>query len=99
MYRHRQLPDNGVWLSDVSTGDSGGPVFDSGNVLVGIHNAGYCASNPIGPTVSDYLPVTTVVNWIESTANTKCALSWPFPHCPAVTGRLGNAPQPQKERF
>ncbi len=66
----------------VCAGDSGGPIFDSNNALVGIHNAGWCGSNPSGPTDSSYLPVASVLDWIKATANTKWALL--LPACLAV---------------
>ncbi len=69
-----QMP-HGPVTHHMCAGDSGGPVFDSNNVLVGIHNAGKCHNNVSGPTLSSYLPVAAVLDWIKATANTKWGLS------------------------
>ncbi|CAL8463606.1 g3140 [Coccomyxa elongata] len=53
-------------------GDSGGPVFASDNTLVGIHKSGVCPTkDPADSTVSAFVPVASVLDWIKATANTQ----------------------------
>ncbi|BDA48526.1 hypothetical protein COCOBI_12-2060 [Coccomyxa sp. Obi] len=53
-------------------GDSGGPVFAGDNTLVGIHKSGVCPTqDPEDTTVSAYVPVASVLDWIQATANTQ----------------------------